>query len=76
MGFSVSAAGVMVMLKVVLRNCTPASLTWMVTAEVPADNGVPLIVPLVASVRPPGSEPPTMLQASGVCPPVALSVTE
>jgi hypothetical protein len=52
------------------------SFAWTVNVNVPAPVGVPEIVPLVESVRPPGNEPELTLQLYGVVPPVAASVAE
>lgn len=50
------------------------SLTLAVNDELPADVGVPEIVPALESARPAGNCPETMLHAYGFVPPVAASV--
>ena len=52
------------------------SLTCTVKFDVPAVEGVPEIVPPVASVSPSGSDPDVMLQVFPPAPPVAFRVCE
>ncbi len=49
-----------------------ASCTCAVKVDVPAAVGVPEMVPLAASTRPAGSEPPVRLKVYGAVPPEAV----
>ncbi len=52
----------------------PLSVTFTVKLLAPAAVGVPEIVPLAASVNPPGSAPLAIVHAYGGVPPEAASV--
>jgi len=68
-----NGGGAMVMLRACVSVAFELSFTCTVKLEVPAAVGVPLIVPLVASDRPAGSEPPAVDQVLPPVPPLAES---
>ena len=65
-----------VMLRLLLAVAVDESVTWAVKVNVPLALGVPVMLPFVFSVRPPGSEPLVLDQEYGGAPPFALSVAE
>jgi len=57
-------------------DCEPLSTTRTVKLDIPAEVGVPLIVPSVDIVKPAGKDPEVTDQEYGASPPLAVSVTE
>jgi hypothetical protein len=72
-------AGTALMIKVndLLTAAPLASATWIVTAELPAAVGPPLICPVAEfSVSPAGKAPAVIVHTSGAVPPLAATVAE
>jgi len=64
------------MLKLAVADCPAESFTCSVKLDEPGCEGVPEIAPLdPTSVRPTGSTPAESVQAYGVVPPLAATVT-
>jgi hypothetical protein len=62
--------------RVTLNGDAELSLTWIVTVELPCADGIPLINPELASIKPAGRVPPLKLHVKGAIPPSAASKTE
>ena len=70
----VNGSGAIVMLSVRVAVAFELSFTWTVKFAAPAVVGVPLMLPLAASVSPAGSEPPVVDQLLPPVPPLAARV--
>ena len=71
---TVNGGGAIVMLSVPVAVAFELSFTWTVKFAAPAVVGVPLMLPLAASVSPAGSEPPVVNQLLPPVPPLAARV--
>ena len=71
---TVSCGGAMTMLSAIVAFALELSITWTVKFDVPATDGVPLMLPPALRTRPVGSEPALKVQPYPPVPPLAAKV--